>query len=360
MGSDDHNETIRVAILDDYAGIANGHFEQVIRQYPQVQVSNYATTLDTRNEEGHTALIARLQPYTIVSSMRERTRFPRSVLAALPKLRVLLTTGTRNAAIDMAAAKELSITVVGTGHKPNTVKGYDATNEQTWALILGAVKNVVASDASIKSTPTGWQPGLVSSLAGKTLGLLGLGRLGAQAAVTGKLGFGMNILAWSSSLTQDKADELAKSNGLSPGAFVVAKSKEDLFRSADVLSVHYVLSDRSRGIVAKKELEWMKKDAVLVNTSRGPLIDETDLLTVLERGGIRAVGLDVFETEPLPRHSPWRRDGYWGVDGRSDVLVSPHNGYVEGETMHSWYEQQGQSLRQWLEGGVDALERKIE
>ncbi|KIV95707.1 hypothetical protein PV10_03329 [Exophiala mesophila] len=360
MSADDSKETIRVAILDDYAGIANEHFEKVIIQYPHVQVSNYATTLNTRTEEGHAALVARLEPYTVVASMRERTRFPRSVLAALPKLRVLLTTGMRNAAIDLAAAKELSITVVGTGHKPNMVKGYDATNEQTWALILGLVKNIVASDASIKSTPDGWQPGLISSLGGKTLGLLGLGRLGAQAAVTGKLGFGMNILAWSSSLTQERADELAQANGLSPGSFVVAKSKEELFRSADVLSVHYVLSDRSRGIVAKKELEWMKKDAVLVNTSRGPLIDETDLLAVLERGGIRGVGLDVFEIEPLPSDAPWRRDGYWGVDGRSAVLVSPHNGYVEGETMHSWYEQQAQSLKQWLEGGVDALEKKIE
>ncbi|KIW15013.1 hypothetical protein PV08_07800 [Exophiala spinifera] len=339
---------VKVAILDDYAGIAPEHFRDLSSR---LEVQSFPETLNAGVAAEHEALVQRLRPFTVVSSMRERTRFPRSVLAALPNLKLLLTTGGRNAAIDMAACAELGITVVGTGAKPTAVKGYDATNEMTWALILGAAKDVVGGDAVVKSSPTAWQTTLVAGLAGKTLGLLGLGKLGTQAAATGALGFGMKVLAWSSSLTQDKADDAARSRGLPAGAFEVAASKQDLFERADVLSVHYVLSDRSRGIVGADELGRMKKTAVLVNTSRGPLVDEAALVDALEGGLIRAAGLDVFDTEPLPRDSPWRRSGYWGTDGRSRLLISPHMGYVEEETMHGWYEQQKEALKSWLEGG---------
>lgn len=337
----------KLAILDDYADIAQAHFAPLSNQ---VEIQSFPDTLNARIPSEHSALIERLKPYTIISTMRERTQFPASVLTSLPNLRLLLTTGMRNAAIDTSAVSSQKIVLVGTGHKPNAVKGYDATNEMTWALILGLAKTLVEGDTSIKANPSGWQPGLASGLAGKTLGLLGLGKLGTQAAVTGILGFGMKVLAWSTSLTQEKADEAARSHGLPAGSFQVASSKRELFTGADILSVHYVLSDRSRGIVGAEELSALKPSAILVNTSRGPLIDEPALVDALERGKIRGAGLDVFETEPLPKDSPWRRQNYWGKDGRSKVLVSPHMGYVEEETMHSWYEQQAEAVRAWLVG----------
>jgi len=351
---------IKLAILDDYASIAQQHFSPLQVTHPGLEIHSFPATLNTTLETEHAELITRLQPFTVISSMRERTKFPRSILSALPNLRLLITTGMRNAAIDVTAATELGITVVGTTGKRNATPGYDATNEQAWTLILGLAKDVVRGDSSITASADGlgWQTGLVSSLGGKTLGLLGLGKLGTQAAVTGKLGFGMHVLAWSSSLTQEKADEAAASRGLPKGSFKVASSKEELFRDADVLSVHYVLSPRSRGIVAAKELALMKPSAILVNTSRGPLVDETDLIAALERGGIRGVGLDVFETEPLPKDSPWRRSRYWGQEGRSRVLLSPHNGYVEEETMNSWYVQQAETVGSWIDGGE--LLRKIQ
>ncbi|KIY02142.1 uncharacterized protein Z520_02280 [Fonsecaea multimorphosa CBS 102226] len=349
---------LKLAILDDYASISLPYFQQSLGD--QVQIDTFPTTLNARIPSEHDKLVERLKPYTIISSMRERTLFPRSVLEKLPNLKLLVTTAMRNAAIDMAACKDLGITVVGTTPKPNAVKGYDATNEITWALILGFAKDIVHGDAVIKSPSTsaadpnaefgGWQTHLAMGLAGKTLGLLGLGKLGTQCGVTGVLGFGMKVLAWSSSLTQEKADEAAQSRGLPPGTFQVAASKQDLFEKADILSVHYVLSDRSRGIVGAAELASMKKSAFLVNTSRGPLVDETALVNALEAGKIRGVALDVFDTEPIPKDTPWRKHNYWGQNGRSRVLLSPHMGYVEEETMHSWYEQQSRAIASWIKG----------
>lgn len=345
----------KVALLDDYASIALPHFDSL---KSQVDVDPFPTTLQARIQEDHESQISRLKPYTIISTMRERTQFPRSLLQALPNLKLLLTTGMRNASIDMDACKELGITVVGTSAKKNATKNYDATNEMTWALILGLAKDVARGDNVVKSSATassdpnahvgGWQTTLTFGLAGKTLGLLGLGKLGTQAALTGHLGFGMKVVAWSNSLTQEKADEVAEGRGLAKGTFTVVGSKKELCERADVLSVHYVLSERSRGIVGAEELGQMKKNALLVNTSRGPLIDEAALVEALEKGQIRGVGLDVFDVEPLPKSSPWRKEGYWGEEGRSSVLVSPHMGYVEEETMHDWYGQQAVAVGAWL------------
>lgn len=270
--------------------------------------------------------------------MRERTAWPSSLLSQLPNLRLLLNSGNRNASIDLDAAEKAGIIVTGT----KSIHG-GSTNEQTWALILGVLKRVAEGDASVKRG--GWQVGTGMHLAGRTLGLLGLGRLGTACAVTGKLGFGMDVLAWSSSLTQEKADEIAVSKGLGKGGIRVAASKEELFREADVLSVHYVLSERSRGIVGRDELRVMKRDAVLVNTSRGPLVDEDALVEALRENRIRGVGLDVFEVEPLPGDSVWRSEE-WG--GR--VVLSPHMGYVEESTMNYWYEQQVENIRRWIKG----------
>lgn len=158
----------------------------------------------------------------------------------------------------------------------------------------------------------------------------------------------MKVIAWSTNLTQEKADEQAEAMGLPAGSFEAIPQKLDFFRQADVVSLHNVLSERSRGIVGREELGAMKKSALLVNTSRGPLVDETALLETLNRGGIAAAALDVFETEPLPADSPWRTTA-WGKDGRSEVLLTPHMGYVD-EQIHGWYEEVAQNLERWLNG----------
>jgi phosphoglycerate dehydrogenase-like enzyme len=338
--------SVKVAVLDDYAKTAPEHFDSL----SNVSVTYIPdTTPLPYNDERIKAQAARLKDFTVICTMRERTPFPRALLSQLPNLKVLTTTGMKNASIDIAACEDLGITVTGTGGKPNSKKGYDATNEQTWALITGLAKGVFPGHDAVTKTSNGWSSGTSMSLAGKTLGLLGLGRLGAQCGFTGYLGFGMDVLCWSSSLTQEKADDAAAERGIGKGIFKVAASKEELFEKADVLSVHYVLSDRSRGIVGKDELVKMKKGAIIVNTSRGPLIDEQALLSTLKEGKIRGAALDVFDIEPLPADSEWRTVK-WGQDGKSDVLISPHMGYVEDETMNSWYYQTAQNVERWLKG----------
>lgn len=338
---------IKIAILDDYAGTSKSVFSAFHGAHPDLnlKVDQHPDTLNTKTANGLQAAIERLEPYTIISSMRERTPFPAELISQLPNLKLLLTTGTRNAAIDLAACEKHGIQVTGTVGHSKAVPGFDSTNEQTWALILGVAKRVAELDANVKKSA--WQDGTATVLAGKTLGLLGLGKLGTQCAVTGKLGFGMNVLCWSANLTQDKADQAAESRGLPKGSFKVAESKEQLFQEADILSVHVVLSERSRGIIGKRELDSMKSSAIIVNTSRGPLIDEVPLVDALKEKRIRGVGLDVFDLEPLPDDSIWRsRDWPDGVT----VLVSPHIGYVVEETMQSWYEQIAANINRYLQG----------
>lgn len=338
---------VKLAVLDDYAGTAPAYLDTL----KDVTVTHIPdTTPLPYTDERLEAQILRLKDFHVICSMRERTPFPRSLLSKLPNLKLLTTTGMKNASIDLDACDDLGITVTGTMGKPNVTKGYDATNEQCWALITGLAKNITSGHNAVTNDPKGWSHGLLSmGLGGKTLGLLGLGRLGAQCGFTGYFGFGMKVVCWSSSLTQEKADEVAAERGLGKGVFQVAASKKELFEKADVLSVHYVLSDRSRGIVGKDELGIMKKSAIIVNTSRGPLIDERALLAVLKEGKIRGAALDVFAIEPLPADSEWRTVG-WGKDGRSDVLISPHMGYVEDETMHSWYDQTAKNVEKWMKG----------
>lgn len=342
---------IRLAVLDDYAHTSKPIFEHFTRQNPDhnVQIDYYPSTLLTRTPDGLKAAIDRLKPYTIISTMRERTPFPAELISQLPNLKLLLTTGSRNASIDLAECEKHSILVAGTGPSPKAVPNYDSTNEQCWALILGVARRVAELDLRVKTGrgEEGWQEGLNTGLAGKTLGLLGLGRLGVQAAATGILGFGMKVLAWSENLTQEKADRAAADRGLPAGSFRVASSKQELFANADVLSVHYVLSDRSRGTVGKQELSWMKKSSFLINTSRGPLIDESALVNALRQKKLKGVGLDVFDVEPLPEDSVWRSND-WPED--VTVLVSPHMGYVEKNTMTSWYEQTADNVGRWLRG----------
>lgn len=337
---------VKVAVLDDYTKSSPEHFDSL----SSISVTYIPDTIPLPyDDERIKAQVSRLKDFEIICTMRERTPFPRALLSQLPNLKLLTTTGMRNASIDIAACEDLGITVTGTGGKPNAKKGYDATNEQTWALITGLAKGVVTGHDAVTRAPGGWSTGTSMSLAGKTLGLLGLGNLGGQCAVTGYLGFGMDVLCWSSSLTQEKADETAAKRGVGKGVFKVAASKEELFEKADVLSVHYVLSDRSRGIVGRNDLARMKKGAVIINTSRGPLIDEQALLAALKEGKIRGAALDVFAIEPLPADSEWRTVK-WGQDGKSNVLISPHMGYVEDETISVWYDQTAQNVQRWLKG----------
>jgi len=260
----------------------------------------------------------------------------------------------RNAAIDMKTCAERGIIVTGTNGQTQAMAeakenrtGANATTEHTWALILGIAKSVARDDLVVKQG--GWQTGLTFGLAGKTMGLLGLGRLGAECARIAVYGFQMKIIAWSTSLTQEKADEQAKKGGLPAGTYKVVGSKQELFEKADVLSVQYVLSERSKGIVGEKELSVMKKDSLFINTSRGPLVDEEALLKVLKEGKIRGAALDVFDIEPLELDSEWRTTK-WGHNGSSEVLLSPHMAYVEEVTMNTWYEETAENVERFLKG----------
>ncbi|KAL2840046.1 D-isomer specific 2-hydroxyacid dehydrogenase [Aspergillus pseudoustus] len=338
--------TIRLAILDDYQGIAPSIFQ---RLGPRVDVVSFPDTLPAGDEE---ALTERLRPFDVISTMRERTALTGRVLRSLSNLKLILTTGMKNSAIDIATCSELGIPVLGakglgtTGiSKPPT--SLDSTLEHTWALILGLARNVARDDAGVKSG--GWEKSFATGLRGRTLGLLGLGKLGADTGRVGVLAFGMKVVAWSSSLTQDAANDKARAFGLPEGTFHVAESKESLLRAADLLSIHYVLSERSRDILGAKELALLKPTAILVNTSRGPLVNEAALLEILNQGKIKGVALDVYNTEPLPADSEWRTTP-WGKDGRSEVLLSPHMGYVEEGVMNRWYEDSAANLGLWLDG----------
>lgn len=340
---------INVAVLDDYQSLSTKYFSETLPD--RVKVTYFPETLNTRNDADLTKAIERLKSFTVISSMRERTPFPRQLLSELPSLKLLLTTGKRNASIDLEACKELGIVVAGTNprHDLPKVKHIvpDSTTTHCWAMILGLSRHIARDDLGVKEG--GWQgPTLATGIAGKTLALCGLGRLGTSCGRIGILAWGMKVICWSSNLTQEKADEQAKSVGLEAGDFQVV-TKEELFKQADVLSVHYVLSERSKGLVGAADLNLMKPSALLINTSRGPIVDETALLQTCENGSIAGVGLDVFDLEPLPKESKWRRKD-WGRDGRADVLLSPHMGYGETETINSWYKENAENLRRWLEG----------
>ncbi|EPE33360.1 NAD(P)-binding Rossmann-fold containing protein [Glarea lozoyensis ATCC 20868] len=360
---------VKVAVLDDYAGTSKTYFETL---EPGFKFEWFSDTLPPYNHPDTTddvkkQIVNRLKPFTIVSSMRERTPFPRELLQQLPGLKLLLTTATRNLGIDMVAAKELGITVTGTTNKrppnaqaitPTKRKGPDSTTQHTVALILGIAKNLARDNDAVKRGE--WQLGLSTGLTGKTLGLLGLGRLGIAVGKIMYSAFGMKIIAWSSNLTQETADEKATNAGLpiededGDKTFRLV-SKEELFKNADVLSVHYVLSDRSRGIVGAEDLKLMKRSALFINTSRGPLVDEDALLQCLSNGAIKGAALDVFALEPLPLDSKWRTTN-WGQDGTSQVLLTPHTGYVEEETLNNWYYEQSEILRSWRDGkGVEPV-----
>lgn len=331
----------KFAILDDYQGIARPHFTHL---ESRIDISSFPETLDPRDPAQHDALIQRLLPFDVILAMRERTPFKAATINALPNLKLLLTTGTRNLSLDLPAFSARGIPVAGTEGRP---PGVNSTVQHTWALILGLARHIARDDAAVKRGE--WQGSLGTNLSGKTLALLGLGKLGSQVGKIAVQAFGMNVTAWSTNLTQEKADEQAQAQGLPAGSFVVAPSKAEFFAQADIVSLHCVLSDRSRGIVSSTELARMKPTAMIINTSRGPLIDEAALLETLNKGRIRGAALDVFDPEPLPLDSPWRTMT-WGENGRSEVLLSPHTGYSDEDLLDGWYREVAQNLERWLDG----------
>jgi phosphoglycerate dehydrogenase-like enzyme len=307
----------RIAVLDDYQSAAAGFADWSLVPGP-VDVVEFADHLADED-----ALVDRLTPFEVVVAMRERTPFPRILLERLPHLRLLVTTGRRNASIDVAAAAERGITVCGTGsHAAGPV-------ELTWALILAVARQVPLEDASVRAG--GWQETVGTDLAGATLGVLGLGRLGERVARIGQA-FDMDVVAWSQNLTGQRAAEVG----------VRLVGRDELFATADVLTVHLLLSDRTRGLVGRDELERMKPSAILVNTSRGPIVDEAALLDALNSSRIAGAGLDVFDTEPLAPDHPLR--------SAPRTVLTPHLGYVTEKTYEIFFREAVEDVAAFLAG----------
>lgn len=308
---------MRVAVLDDYQDVALTSTDWSALP-PDVEVTTFRDHLAVED-----ALAARLQDFDAIVAMRERTPFPRSLLSRLPKLRLLITTGRRNAVIDVAAANEAGITVCGT-----LSVGYP-TAELTWGLILALTRRIPQEDAAIRAGK--WQTSIGPGLRDKVLGIMGLGNQGSWVAGYGKA-FGMEVIAWSQNLTAERAAER--------GANLV--TKEELLRRSDVLTIHLVLSDRTRGIVGADELAMMKPSAYLINTSRGPIVDELALARALEDGTIAGAGIDVFDVEPLAPDHPLLR--------APNTVLTPHIGYVSTENSRVFFDHIVEDIKAFLEG----------
>ena len=318
---------VRAAILDDYQNVALKLADwSPVNKDVEVKVFNAPLGDDN-------AVIKALQGFTIVNMMRERTPFTRKVIEGLPDLKLLITTGARNNSIDLKACAERGVTVCGTGGFGNPTAAIAV------GLMLELTRRIGFENARMKAGEA-WQVTIGHDVEGMTLGVLGLGKLGQRVANVAKA-LGMKVIAWSQNLTPEKAKEA--------GADYV--SKEDLFRNADVISIHVVLSDRTRGIICSKELGLMKKTAYLVNTSRGPIIDETALIAALNSKSIAGAGLDVFDVEPLPLNHPFRK--------MDNVVLTPHLGYVSEQNYRKFYDGVVEDIRAWLDGKpVRLLETK--
>jgi phosphoglycerate dehydrogenase-like enzyme len=308
---------MKLAILDDYQGVALD-----MADWSPLQGAVDITVFE-RHLGGLEAVAAALHDFEIVCAMRERTPFPRALFERLPKLRLLVTTGALNASIDLVAAAEHGVTVCGT----ESIPGPPA--EHTWALILAAARHLPAEDRRMRAG--GWQHTIGTDLAGRTLGVIGLGRLGGIVAGIGRA-FGMDILAWSRNLAPERAAAC--------GATLV--EKEALLADSDFVTIHLRLSERTRGLIGAAELAAMKRRAWLVNTSRGPIVDEAALIDALERRLIAGAALDVYDQEPLPADHPLRR--------LDNTVLSPHLGYVTVGTYRAFYRGTVEAVRAWLDG----------
>ena len=309
---------VRAAILDDYQNVALKFADwSAIANDVEVKVFNAPLGDDS-------TVIKTLQGFAIVNMMRERTPFNRKVIEGLPDLKLLITTGARNNSIDLKACAEFGVTVCGTAGFGNPTAAIAV------GLLLELTRHIGFENARMKAGAP-WQVTVGHDLEGKTLGVLGLGKLGQRVAGVAKA-LGMKVIAWSQNLTPEKAKE--------GGAEYV--SKEDLFRNADVISIHVVLSDRTRGLVRAKDLGLMKKTAYLINTSRGPIVEEKGLIAALNSKSIAGAGLDVFDIEPLPTDHPFRK--------MDNVVLTPHLGYVSEENYRTFYSGVVEDIRAWLDG----------
>lgn len=305
-----------IAILDDYQSVALR-----MADWSRLQKDNRVVVFTTRLPDVDAAARA-LADFDVIGVMRERTPFPRALFDKLPKLRMLVTTGKRNASIDMEAAKDRNVTVCSTGGTGR------ATAELAFALMLGLARHL-REEFDAMRPGGGWQTTLGFDLEGKTLGILGLGNLGAKVGRIGTA-FDMKIIAWSENLTDERARER--------GAERV--SKDELFNRSDIVSIHSVLSPRSRGLVGAREFGLMKPTALLINTSRGPIVDEAALLAALKEKRIAGYGADTYDVEPLPDDHPLRSE--------PRALLTPHLGYVTEETYRDFYSGMVQAIEAWL------------
>ncbi len=309
--------SVQIAVIDDWQNVASGVVDwSVLNAVGQVHfLHDYPADTAT--------MIERLRGFEVICVMRERSTFDKALLQGLPNLKLLVTGGMRNAAIDMPAAKALGIQVCGTDSYKQ------AAPELTWALIMASTRNLLVEANSLRDG--GWQVGLGGDLYGKTLGILGLGSIGQKVAQFAQV-FGMRVIAWSENLTPQRAAE----------AGVTWVSKRELFEQSDILTVHLVLSDRSRGLVDAEALGWMKPTARLVNTARGPIVDEQALVSALSEGRLAGAALDVYSQEPLPVDHPFRR--------LPNVLATPHVGYVSEQNYRQFYQQMIEDVQAWASG----------
>jgi len=311
--------TLQCAILDDYQDVALrvANWSQL---KDRVNIINFTKYMDNINE-----LVESLADKDIIVVMRERTPFPRALFERLPRLKLLVTTGLRNASIDLVAAQEYGVVVCGTDSRK------EPPMELAWGLILSLARQIPQEYLSMRSHGA-WQSTLGTGLSGKQLGLLGLGKIGSLMVPVAKA-FGMQVMAWSQHLTQDKTDSLG---------VTLAPSKEALLESSDFVSIHLVLSERTKHLLQANDLKRMRRTAYLINTSRAAIIEPQVLIDALQNQWIAGAGLDVYETEPLPADDILRR--------LHNVITTPHLGYVTQENYQQFYGQAVENIEAFLQG----------
>jgi phosphoglycerate dehydrogenase-like enzyme len=307
---------MKVAILDDYQNVA-----LTMADWSRVETKAEVTVFNDHLSDLD-AVVARLQPFDVLCVMRERTPLPRHILERLPRLKMIASTGPGNASIDQQALRERNIQLVNTGYRSTP------TIELTWALILAAMRNLVGEASSVRAG--GWQTSVGQELSGKVLGVLGLGRIGSEMSRIAAA-FDMDVIAWSQNLTAERAQ----------AACAAWVPKEELFARSDVLSIHVVLSERPRGLVSGADIAAMKLTAWLVNTSRGPIVDEKALIDALRSQSIAGAAVDVFDIEPLPAGHALR--------ALPNVLATPHIGYVADDLYRTFYGDAAASIEKWLD-----------
>lgn len=312
---------IRCAILDDYQNVAlkMADWSSIL---DKVDVKSFHNYFESEEE-----LLEAIRDFDIVVIMRERTPFPATVLEKLPKLKLLITSGMRNASIDLTAAANNGIIVCGTASMS------EPPTEITWALLLNIARQITKENDSFRNNGP-WQSTVGSDLFGKRLGILGLGKIGSRMAVIAQA-FGMEVIAWSQNLTKEQADKYGVR---------LATSKEELLETSDYVSIHLVLSERTRGLIGIKELQLMKTSAYLINTSRAAIVDQNALIEALRENWIAGAAIDVFEVEPLPENHPFRV--------LPNVLATPHLGYVSERNYGTYYREAVEDIQAFLDGSL--------